>query len=253
MKVAAAIIARIGSTRLPRKNLKVFCGKPLVEWSFLAAKNSKYVDDVYLSTDSDEIADLAIPYGVKVFRRPLEDSAISGAVPTKNLAKYIHSIDPDVDTIVGMLPTSPTRFPDDIDRGIELYKKVKKAVVTMAVNKETILNFLDKEKQLSTTVCYDKGFNYGTCTGSYSVVSLQDLLDMDLSKEMTDKENTEKIIRQIKDGTIPTVYYVPVKDWQSFDIDYLDDFILLETLMKQFILKDYQNPYYEYKKSWMNN
>jgi hypothetical protein len=46
---------------------------------------------------------------------------------------------------------------------------------------------------------------------------------------------------------------VPVKDWQSFDIDYLDDFILLETLMKQFILKDYQNPYYEYKKSWMNN
>jgi hypothetical protein len=76
---------------------------------------------------------------------------------------------------------------------------------------------------------------------------------MDLSKEMTDKENTEKIIRQIKDGTIPSVYYVPVKDWQSFDIDYLDDFILLETLMKQFILKDYQNPYYEYKKSWMNN
>jgi pseudaminic acid cytidylyltransferase len=55
----AIIPARGGSKRLPRKNIRMFCGKPLVAWSIIQALNSYFIDDVYVSTDDQEIAEIA--------------------------------------------------------------------------------------------------------------------------------------------------------------------------------------------------
>jgi pseudaminic acid cytidylyltransferase len=69
------IPARGGSKRIPRKNIKTFCGKPIIAYSIEAAINSKLFDEVMVSTDDEEIATIAIQYGAKVpFLRSEENS-----------------------------------------------------------------------------------------------------------------------------------------------------------------------------------
>ena len=62
--VSVVIPARGGSRRIPRKNLKNFCGKPLVAWTIEAAQGSKLVNKVIVSTDDPEIAGLCQSYGI---------------------------------------------------------------------------------------------------------------------------------------------------------------------------------------------
>jgi len=67
----AVIPARGGSKRIPRKNIKPFCGKPIIAWSICAAVDSGLFDHVIVSTDDDEIASVALQYGAAVpFMRP---------------------------------------------------------------------------------------------------------------------------------------------------------------------------------------
>lgn len=70
MKIAI-IPARGGSKRIPRKNIKEFCGKPMIAWSIEAAKKSGLFDHILVSTDDEEIAQVAIKYGAEApFLRP---------------------------------------------------------------------------------------------------------------------------------------------------------------------------------------
>lgn len=69
----AVIPARGGSKRIPRKNIKVFCGKPMIAWSILAANSSGLFDHVIVSTEDEEIAEIARHWGAKTpFVRPFE-------------------------------------------------------------------------------------------------------------------------------------------------------------------------------------
>ena len=65
-KIIAIITARGGSKRIPRKNIKEFCGKPIIEYSIEAALKSNIFDEVMVSTDDSEIAQIAINAGAKV-------------------------------------------------------------------------------------------------------------------------------------------------------------------------------------------
>ena len=66
MKSLAIITARGGSKRIPKKNIKCFCGKPIIAYSIEAALNAKIFDEVMVSTDSEEIAEVASNYGASV-------------------------------------------------------------------------------------------------------------------------------------------------------------------------------------------
>ncbi len=66
------IPARGGSKRIPRKNIKLFHGKPLIAYSIQTALESKLFEDIYVSTDDDEIAEISKLYGAKVIQRPKE-------------------------------------------------------------------------------------------------------------------------------------------------------------------------------------
>jgi len=69
----AVIPARGGSKRIPRKNIKPFCGKPMIAWSIEAAKASSCFDRIIVSTDDDEIAEISRDWGAEVpFVRPAE-------------------------------------------------------------------------------------------------------------------------------------------------------------------------------------
>ena len=67
----AIIPARGGSKRIPRKNIREFCGMPMIAWSIKAAKESQCFDHIIVSTDDKEIASVAETYGASVpFLRP---------------------------------------------------------------------------------------------------------------------------------------------------------------------------------------
>ena len=91
-KAIAIIPARGGSKRIPRKNIKEFLGKPIIAYSIEAALKSKVFDEVMVSTDDQEIADVALKYGAKVpfFRSPemSSDMAMTAPVLVEVLNEY---------------------------------------------------------------------------------------------------------------------------------------------------------------------
>ena len=92
MSMIAIITARGGSKRIPKKNIKNFCGKPIIAYSIEAALNSGAFDEVMVSTDSEEIADIAREYGADVpFLRSAaasNDFATTADVLTEVLKTY---------------------------------------------------------------------------------------------------------------------------------------------------------------------
>lgn len=106
----AIITARGGSKRIPKKNIKDFCGKPIIAYSIEAALESNIFDEVMVSTDSEEIAQIAIQYGAKVpFYRSEEtsnDYATTSDVLVEVLSFY-HNKHCLVEQACCIYPTAP--------------------------------------------------------------------------------------------------------------------------------------------------
>ena len=66
MDALAVVVARGGSKRIPKKNIKLFCGEPIMSYSIKAAISSNLFSEVMVSTDSEEIAEIARSYGASV-------------------------------------------------------------------------------------------------------------------------------------------------------------------------------------------
>lgn len=125
--VFGLILARGGSKRIPGKNIKDLCGKPLIWYTIDAAQKSRYLDRVILSSDDPEIIAVAKQYGVEVpFVRPAE----LGADAVTDYPVFVHALEwlkknenykPDI--VVQLRPTSPLRTAEHIDAAIELLAK----------------------------------------------------------------------------------------------------------------------------------
>ncbi|MEO0564928.1 MAG: acylneuraminate cytidylyltransferase family protein [Chloroflexota bacterium] len=125
MKAIAMIPARGGSKRVPRKNVRLLGGQPLISYSIAAALRARSVDRVIVNTDDDEIASVAAEAGAEVQRRPAElatDSAKTIGVVRHALGELATqgNLYPFV---VLLQPTSPFRQPSQIDKAVELYDK----------------------------------------------------------------------------------------------------------------------------------
>ena len=136
-KVLAIIPARGGSKRLPGKNMKSFNGKPLIYWTMNAAKKSKYIDDIYISTDSLEIADYGKKIvGEKVELRPnglaTDDSSI-----VDTISYILEEIGDEYSWGVLLQPTSPLRDHNDIDNCISktIVNKYKSSIAVTKFEK----------------------------------------------------------------------------------------------------------------------
>ena len=122
----AIIPARSGSKSIKNKNVKLFNGKPLIAWTIELALASN-LSRVIVTTDSEEIKKIAIDYGAEV--PYLRDNELSsdtiGIEPViTDVIDYLSEIEEYVpDCITLLLPTSPFRSVDDINRSIELYEK----------------------------------------------------------------------------------------------------------------------------------
>ncbi|MBI4118606.1 MAG: acylneuraminate cytidylyltransferase family protein [Parcubacteria group bacterium] len=120
LKILAVIPARGGSKGIPRKNIKLLGGKPLIAWSIEAALASLFVDRVAVSTDDKEIAEVARKYGAEVIMRPAELS--EDATPMDPvLAHAVLSLEKESytpDAVLLLQPTSPLRTTEHIDEGV---------------------------------------------------------------------------------------------------------------------------------------
>ena len=121
-EILGIIPARAGSKGLPHKNMKLFCGKPLISWTIEAALTSKYIDKVIVSTDSLEIAKISNQYGeLAPFIRPAflsTDTAPSIDV-IRHVCEYLKEQNSkEFDYISLLEPTSPLRETSDIDNAI---------------------------------------------------------------------------------------------------------------------------------------
>lgn len=132
----AIIPARSGSKRLPNKNIKELCGKPLIAWSIEAGLQSKYIDNVVVSTDSQEYANIAQKYGAEVpCIRPQnlsQDSSTTFDSIKHMIDFYSDELKKRFDYIVLLQPTSPLRTSQHIDEAIEiLIKKQANSIVSI--------------------------------------------------------------------------------------------------------------------------
>ncbi|SDP58983.1 pseudaminic acid cytidylyltransferase [Selenomonas ruminantium] len=110
MSALAIITARGGSKRIPKKNIKEFCGKPIIAYSIEAALASKLFDEVMVSTDSEEIASVARYYGAKVpfmrSEKTSDDFATTADVLQEVITEY-GKRGQKFDTMCCIYPTAP--------------------------------------------------------------------------------------------------------------------------------------------------
>ena len=119
----AVIPARGGSKRILKKNIRTFCGRPMIQYSIDAALATKQFDRVIVSTDSDEIAELSLSLGAEVpFRRPanLADDLTPTIPVIRHAVEWIVENGVSVEYACCLYATAPFVMPDDLVRGLDL-------------------------------------------------------------------------------------------------------------------------------------
>jgi len=122
----ALILARGGSKGIPKKNILTFAGKPLIAWSILQARDSGVVDAVLVSSDSEEILEIAAHYGAVPIKRPAElsgDSSSSEEALLHALDQFRAEQGADSKEVVFLQATSPLREPADIAAAVRAFEE----------------------------------------------------------------------------------------------------------------------------------
>ena len=135
-KCIAIITARGGSKRIPKKNIKDFCGKPIIAYSIEAALKSGMFEEVMVSTDSEEIADVARKYGASVpfmrSEKTSDDFATTNDVLREVITEY-KKTGKEFDTVVCIYPTAPFVTADKLIKALEMMDKDNVDSVTPVV------------------------------------------------------------------------------------------------------------------------
>lgn len=205
----ALIPARGGSKRIVGKNLKLFCGRPLVSWTIMQALRSR-VDGVVVSTDDVEIAEASLSYGAEVIERPPEISQ-----DTSTLEDVInHCIGAiECDSLICLQPTSPLRFTYDIDFCLEILKFIGGVV---SCNVEPDLFLWEKQKAV-TFQAYPRRLRGEFIRENGSIYGVR--VDRYMSSRYADEFE-----------------FYPMKKWQSFELDSLEDWEVCEYFFRRYNL-----------------
>ncbi len=215
MKVVAIIPARGGSKGIPRKNVKLLAGKPLISYPIAAALKAKNIDKVIVSTDDDEIAEAAKAAGAEIIRRP---KILAGdSIPT--LPVLIHAVKelekrsymPDI--IVLLYATAPLVKAGYIDEGVDKIKKGCDSVVSVCEDTRNYKLWSSDGKPLfKKRVNRQKMYKIYRENGAFYIMTYDTLMK---KKAITGKK-TELVF---------------MKPEESVDIDTQLDFILAEAIV----------------------
>ena len=220
MNILAIIPARGGSKGIARKNLRLLMGKPLIWYSIYNAINSKYITDLYVSSDDDEILTLSQKFGAKIHKRDIslaDDKTTLDPViyDTYIYAKKQNTI--EYDLIVTMQPTSPLLKVESIDKAIEKILKNNNIDTIISAKNDTHLSWRKEGEKFIPN--YKKRVNRQyltpifTETGGFLITK----------KEIISKDN--------RIGQNVELYELNTPE--SIDIDTLEDWNLCEYYLKR--------------------
>jgi N-acylneuraminate cytidylyltransferase/CMP-N,N'-diacetyllegionaminic acid synthase len=226
-RILVVIPARGGSKGLPGKNIRQLIDKPLIAWSINHAQDSKYVDEIFVSTDSREIATVAEQYNVKVpFLRPQE---LSGDTAS-SMDVILHTIDTlekqnkSFDIVIMVEPTSPLREPIDIDNSIEM--------LVETYNAESVVGICEVEgAHPDFLVELKNNFLVPYVNKDFTVKRRQDIMPMFFFEGTVYTSFVNSIKKRKNFYHEKTLGYV-VPKWKSYEVDDISDFVIIEAILK---------------------
>lgn len=224
MEILAIIPARGGSKGIPRKNIKLLKGKPLIYYTIKAALDSKYINRVILSTEDKEIADIAKGYGAHVVKRPIElaqDETKTAPVLVDVINKLKEkNYYPDV--VVLLQATCPLRDAKKLDETIEVFLNNPECDSVFTV------------KKIGTTHALWRQNHDGTVSGLYKYRNRPRRQDVDQHYALMQETGETYIVKtdvlmKVNDfiGETPVFHVVE----ESIDIDTVEDFKKAEELL----------------------
>ncbi|MEN8775962.1 MAG: HAD hydrolase family protein [Polaribacter sp.] len=222
MKTVAFIPVRGGSKSIPLKNVKLFCGQPLIFWTLKASVESGFIDEVIVATDNLSIKDTVLSFGfhkVKVYDRDIEnakDNSSTESVLLEYLSKSKLNYE---DTFVLIQATSPLLTKNDLDKGFHIFN-TNDSVLSCVKSKR----FLWDEK--------GNALNY-----DYKNRPRRQDFDGFLMENGAFYISSVKNIQENKNRISGTIGVSIMPDYTAVEIDEEEDWIIAESLMKRFILK----------------
>ncbi len=226
-RILGIIAARGDSKRLPGKNIKELCGKPLVAWTIEAGLKSKYIDRLITSTDGKEIAETAKKYGSDVpFMRPAE-LASDTANPVLALIHAVDTLEAEgdkYDILVLLQPTSPLRDSEDIDNVIRKLVDTEGAesCVCVARSEEAHPAFLVRLEGEWLRPYINKDMK------AFRRQDIDDLYYFEGSGYASYVRSIKKRMTFFHERTVGNL----MPKWKTFEIDDLCDHIVVEALLK---------------------
>lgn len=223
----AIIPARGGSKGLAGKNIKELCGKPLIAWSIEAGYKSNYLDEIMVTTDCQNIAEVAKQYGANVpFLRPKELATDTATTfdAIKHTIDYYKNELKEFDYIVLLEPTSPLRESVDIDNAIK---------ILLDSNADSIVGICRTEDQNPAFLVLknEKNFISGYENKEMKVLRRQDIKDVYFFEGTIYISKTNILLDKKKFYHENTIGY-EVPKYKSLEIDDIEDFIMVEAIMK---------------------
>ena len=137
MKTVCLIPARGGSQRIPGKNIRIFHGKPIIYYSIKAAQDSGLFDEIVVSTDSEEISEVAQKYGASVYIRSAAMSR--DEVGTQEVAKdFLEHASDDIEYLCVLYPCAPMVDVEDFDGAFDMLEADMKMLYAMTVGENPL-------------------------------------------------------------------------------------------------------------------
>lgn len=228
MKTIAFIPVRGGSKSIPLKNIKLFCGKPLVCWNIEALENCPMVDEVIVATDSDEIWNTVEKQNYKktiLYRRSAENACDTASTESVMLEYINYAQMPDDDIFMLVQATSPLTETKHFTEALQMYNKAQyDSIITCVRNYRFFWN------EDGTSMNYDymnrprrQNFNGMLMeNGAFYINTVGNV-----------KESGNRLSGKIG------IYEMP--EYTATEIDEPDDWIVLENLMRKHVLSQKVN------------
>ena len=234
MKKIAMIPARLGSKRVPKKNLRLLLGKPMISYAIEAAKESGVFDEIYVNSEAEIFGEIAINLGVKFFKR---DSVLSSDTTINDEFLFDFITNTQSDLCVQILPTSPLISANEI---------------RAFVNKQTDESFdtlISVERHQIASVFMDEGINFKQNETHRSSQEMEPVYSYATVLMGWDCQNYLKSMKEIGSGYhggVGKTGFFEISGPSTIDIDEEDDFLMAELALKakfsnsQNILQYYQ-------------
>ncbi len=228
-KVIAVILARGGSKGIPKKNILEFAGHPLVAWSVIQAKNTKEIDEVYVSSDSDEILNIAERYGAKLIKRP-DKYASDTAKSEEAILHALELLGSNQEIVIMLEPTAPLRKPNDLGNAISLFRKEGWDSCFSGAALQDFLIWKKNENGKLISVNYD-----------YKNQGPRQMREPDYVENGAIYMFKPKIILEEKNRFGGKIGIFPNHFWQSFEIDDPEDWNFVELIFKNYLVQSYED------------